>query len=355
MYIRKIEAIYPNYGQPLSNWRKHLWQIVVRIESDDGRVGYGFGGGGEAALPIVNGHFRDLLTNEVIEGRTDIERIWEKLYRASIPYGRRGAAIMALSGVDLALWDLLGKSSGVPVYQLLADRRPEPISAYATGRDPAWFVDLGFEAIKIPHRWSEEPSGYETAEASAQQAREALGPGGKLMFDCYMSWDGPTAIEMAQRLAPYEIFWFEDLLTPDQRQEQADLRPHLAPIRLAGGEHEFTRHGFAEIARTDALDIWQPDITWCGGLTAGIHIGEMARAAGCAIVPHRGGEVWGLHLIAAGLCDGPAELVLGGRSAQLDQVWLDQPQAEGGFILPSDAPGFGVRPNPALVAEEDFS
>ena len=120
------------------------------------------------------------------------------------------------------------------------------------------------------------------------------------------------------------------------------MRPQIKPILLAGGEHEFTHYGFAELARTEALDLWQPDITWCGGLTAARRIVELAQERQIPVVYHRGGEVWGLHLIAAGIGEPLAELVLGHHQAPKDQLWLDEPQAQDGYLSLSDAVGFGV-------------
>ena len=150
----------------------------------------------------------------------------------------------------------------------------------------------------------------EKVVAWAQRARRVLGPEALLMNDGYMSWGADFSRAMARELQPYGIYWFEDVLLPDQVEEQAALRPAIKPVLLAGGEHEFTHYGFAELARAGALDIWQPDLAWCGGMTAARRIVEQAARSGVQVVPHRGGEVWGLHLIAAGLCEDLAELVL---------------------------------------------
>ncbi|HRJ43978.1 MAG TPA: enolase C-terminal domain-like protein [Caldilineaceae bacterium] len=349
MRIKKISAHYPRWQQALGGWRPRLWQIVVRVESDSGVVGYGYGGGGEAALPIVNGHFRELLAGRAVENADDIAAIWDDLYFASIPYGRRGVGMMALSGVDLALWDLLGQALDRPVYDLLGGLQRPRVRAYASGNDPEWFAQMGFTACKFSHKWSGDPADYAKAIASAEAARRHLGEDGLVMADCYLSWDGPVTGEMARRLAPYNLYWFEDILTPDRLDEQAALRPAIKPVLLAGGEHEFTHYGFGEVARTGALDIWQPDVTWCGGITATLRIVELAKANGAQVVLHRGGEVWGLHIIAAGLCDDLGELVLGQRNAGHDTLWLGEPQAVEGFLSLSDAPGFGVRINQKMM------
>ena len=123
MKITDVKAVYPNYRHVVPSWRTYLWQIVVRIDTDTGVTGYGYGGGGVAAVEVVNTHFRELLLGRTVESVDDIAAIWDRLYAASLPYGRKGIAIMGLSGVDLALWDLLGRAENKPVYDLLGGRK----------------------------------------------------------------------------------------------------------------------------------------------------------------------------------------------------------------------------------------
>ena len=347
MQIESVKAIYPNYANVVSSWRTHLWQIVVEVRTDSGIVGYGYGGGGLASLPIVNGHFNDLLVGESLDSPEDIAGIWDRLYYESIPYGRKGIAMMALSGVDLALWDALGKAEGKPVADLIGGVRKEAIDVYATGMDSEWYAELGVSGQKLTHRWN---GTTKDAVSSASAAREAMGNDAKIMFDVYMSWDADVAVEMAQALSDFDIYWFEDVLTPDDLSELGDLRRKVSPINLAGGEHEFGVAGFKEIAEHDAYDIWQPDITWCGGITAGLRICELAKQYEIPVVPHRGGEVWGLHLIAANdACDNLAELVLGRRDTAIDDLWIGNPWIESGKLSISDEPGFGVRLNETML------
>lgn len=349
MNIKSVSAVYPKYQHVVPSWRTHFWQIVVRVETDVGVVGMGYGGGGMAAVEVVNRHFNELLAGRQLDAADDIQKIWDDLYLASLPYGRKGIAIMALSGLDLALWDTLGKAEGKPVYELLGGVRKPRVRSYATGTDPEWYAELGFTAHKFPHRWTGAESDYGSAIASAELARSALGPDALVMIDTYMSWDAEVTQEMARRLADYDIYWFEDVLTPDDLEEQAKLRPLVKPTLISGGEHEFTQHGFGEVARVGALDLWQPDITWCGGITAGLRILDVAKQVGVPVVPHRGGEVWGLHLIVASDCEDLAEVLPGRRGAPRDELWLDEPEAKDGFIAPSDSPGFGVTLNEALL------
>ena len=349
MKITDVKAVYPNYQHVVPSWRTHFWQIVVRIETDAGVTGLGYGGGGVASVEVVNRHFRELLLGRQVNTGDDIRDAWDTLYAESLPYGRKGIGVMALSGVDLALWDLLGHAERVPVYDLLGGKKKDRVQSYATGDDPEWYRELGFTAHKFPHRWTGNDADYDNAVASAARARELFGPEALLMIDTYMTWDAQATLEMANRLAEFNIYWFEDVLTPDLLEAQAELRPAVKPVLLSGGEHEFTHHGFAEIARAGALDLWQPDITWCGGITAGLRILDIAREAGAVVAPHRGGEVWGLHLIMATEGLDLAERNPGRRGAPRDELWLGEPQPENGYLEPSDAPGFGVTLNEALV------
>jgi L-rhamnonate dehydratase len=346
--ITSVRAVYPKYKHTVPSWRTHLWQIVVQVETDTGQTGWGYGGGGKAAVEIVNGHFAEILVGRSVNSVSDISDIWDSLYTESIPYGRKGVAIMALSGVDLALFDALGKAEGKPVANLLSDSTKREMRCYATGPDTDYYAELGFTAQKMPHRWTGDES-VDQAVANAERMREAFGPESEVMFDVYMSWDSVTTLKIHDALQHVGIHWYEDVLTPDDLREIGNLRRKIRPVNMAGGEHEFTHHGFAEIARAQAYDIWQPDITWCGGITAGLRIVEMAKDAKADVVPHRGGEPWGLHLIAATECAEFAELLPGVRGGGTDDLWKGAPKAVNGYISIGDVPGFGVEPNEDLL------
>ena len=349
MKITEVKAVYPTYKNVAASWRTHFWQIVVRIETDQGITGLGYGGGGVAAVEVINGHFRELLLGTEINNIQDISKNWDLLYSASIPYGRKGIAVMALSGVDLALWDLLGKAEHCPVYELIGTRNKESVRAYATGTDVEWYAELGFKSHKFPHRWNGEKS-YETAIESANTSRQVLGKEALVMIDTYMTWDFDVTLNMSKILNPYDIYWFEDVLTPDELDGQKKLRPKVKPTLISGGEHEFTHYGFSEIAKSKALDLWQPDITWCGGITAGLRIMKIADFHGIPVVPHRGGEVWGLHLIVASNCLNMAEILPGTREGSIDEIWTGEPRYLDGSISPTDEPGFGVSINPTFIS-----
>jgi L-rhamnonate dehydratase len=351
MKITDVSAVYPKWrhaGAP-GRWQRHFWQIVVRVETDVGVAGLGYGGGGPPGVAVVNTHLRELLLGRRVDSVDDIRAAWDALYAASIPYGRKGLAVMALSGVDLALWDMLGKAEGKPVNELIGPRVRERVRAYASGHDPEWYAELGITAHKFSGRWEGDEPRYDDVVANAALARRFLGTDALVMIDAYMGWDAEVAIEMAWRLKEFDIYWFEDLFTPDELEAQAALRDEIKPVLVAGGEHEFTRHGFADIARVGALGLWQPDVTWCGGITEGLRIVELAAEHRVPVVPHRGGEIWGLQLIVSSGCDDLAEWLRVGRDAPRDELWLGEPEIEDGYVAPSDRPGFGVTLNEAML------
>ena len=348
MKITDIQANYPNYHHVVPSWRTHFWQISVRIKTDLGYIGLGCGGGGVASVSIINQHLKNILIGKDIETVEDIQTIWDQLYFETLPYGRKGLAIMAISGIDLALYDLLGKSTNKPVYEILGGAKKKKIQAYATGQDSELYYDLGFRAHKFPHRWRED-SDYDSAIEKAARVRSLFGRDAQIMIDTYMSWDVTVTGKMAKMLADYELFWFEDVMTPDDRDGQYALRSICSPTLIAGGEHEFTQFGFADLAKSESLGLWQPDITWCGGLTAAMRITDMAEGLGIPVSPHRGAEVWGLHLIAASSWADLAECHSDHIKVERDTLWLGEPEVSDGFIYPSDRPGFGVEINSALA------
>lgn len=349
MKITDIKAVYPKWNrEPGRVWQSCFWQIVVRIDTDAGVTGFGVGGGGEPGALVINRHLRHHLLGRTMGSTDDIRSTWDDLYLASLPYGRAGIPLMALSGVDLALWDLLGQAERKPVYDLLGGRKRDRIRAYATGSNFALARDKGFTAVKFFQGWTGD-SDYDAAAETAALARETVGPNGEVMIDSYMGWAPEVVLKMAHRLAPYEILWFEDTCTPDHLEELAKLRPQVKPILLAGGEHDFSHHTFERIASTGALDIWQPDITWCGGITAGLRILEIARRYGIPVIPHRGGEIWGLHLLMATDCTEPAEAHSDQWIPASDGLWLGMPDVIGGYLQPDESPGFGVTVNTSMI------
>jgi L-rhamnonate dehydratase len=267
-----------------------------------------------------------------------IGELWRAMYDATLPFGRKGIAIMAISGVDLALWDLKGKAEMKSVAQLLGGIRHARIPVYATVWGPLKpEVIASYRAFKLH---VENQPGLTTVQAVVdlvKRTREQLGPDRSLMLDAWMKWDIPTTLAVAEKVKGYHVDWIEEPLPADDWAGYAELS-RRCPIPIAGGEHEFTAAGFAPLIDQRLHQVLQPDVCWCGGMTELVKIYEQAGRAGLKVCPHRGGEVWALPALAA--LD-PQPLAESGRPWM---TWVEgQPPVVDGLISPSDEPGFGVR------------
>ena len=307
-------------------------QIAVTVETDEGLTGLGVGGGGAAGVHIVDTVLRDVLVGN---DPAEIEGLWDAMYRATLPFGRKGLAVMTLSGADLALWDLAGKAAGKPIYELLGGLRNPVIPAYdSIGSVVTDQVERGFKHVKL-HMPRPSPGDEENVNV-VRRAREALGPEIKLYTDSFLAWDLDETLRLADAFVAYNVEWIEEPLSPDDLDGYAEL-VRRSPIPIAGGEHEYGVHGFREVLDRKAHTILQPDACWCGGMTQLRKIYALAEERGVWVVPHRGAEVWGLHAIAA-LSDRPLA-----ESGRPWVTWLrGEPRIAEGVIRPTDAPGFGV-------------
>lgn len=334
MKITEIRAIQPTSPAPPPDWRTSMGQILVAVDSDVGLTGYGVGGGGLAGIHVVRTVLRDMLLGKSPE---DISGLWDLMYAATLPFGRKGLAIMALSGVDLALWDLAGKAARRSVAQLLGGAGGKPIPTYGTVWGALTPELLGkYQAYKLHVEGHAGADDSIAAVPLVQQARELLGPDCPLMIDAWMKWTVPGTLAVAEQLVPYNVAWIEEPIPVDDWRGYLELRERC-PIPIAGGEHEFTAAGFVDLVEKRLHQVLQPDICWCGGMTEMIKIYRLARAAGLRVCPHRGAEIWGLHALAA--LD-PEPLAESGRPWM---TWVGgQPPIVDGFIQLTDAPGFGV-------------
>ncbi|MFN4258168.1 MAG: mandelate racemase/muconate lactonizing enzyme family protein [Gemmataceae bacterium] len=334
MRITEVRAVQPIAPNSPPDWRTSMGQILVAVDTDRGLTGYGVGGGGLAGLHVVRTVLRDCLLGRPPD---DIDQHWQTLYHATLPFGRKGLAIMALSGVDLALWDLRGKAANKPVAELLGGRVGRPMPTYCTVWDEVTAEQAGQHRafkIHVGHQRGTDPVA-DTARV-VERSRAAVGPDGPLMLDAWMKWNLDTTLAVAAAVAPYRIDWIEEPLPIDDVSGYVELS-RRCPIPIAGGEHECTALGFAEIIDRQLHRVLQPDVCWCGGLTELIKIYDLAKKAGLRVCPHRGAEVWGLHAIAA--LD-PQPLAESGRPWM---SWVGgQPDIVDGFIHLNDAPGFGV-------------
>ncbi len=326
--------------------------IIAIIKTNAGITGFGMGAGGSAAVEIIDGHLKHLLvgTNPL-----NVDQLWDQMYSSAVLYGRRGIFAMALSAVDTALWDIKGKHAGESVHALLGGSPDDRVAVYQTGGD----IPAG-KALGIRHFKRILPIGPHSSEAETDQwiddvlvAREAMGPEGNLMTDC-VSRNGTVdwAVGVAERLRPANLYFMEELLSPDNVFGYAELVEKIGGggpgwTKVACGEHEYTEHGFEVLVRLGSAEVLQPDITWCGGLTAAKRIADLVEAAGLELIPHRGGSLWGLPIsLTAPSCTMAESFATG--SAILDA--MQAPFENGDFLAPSE-PGFGTALTEEMVLD----
>lgn len=337
MQITRIRACQPPTPGSPPDWRTQLGQIVVEITTSDGQTGIGVGGGGLAGIHVIETVLRDLLTGQ---DPTDVETLHAQMCQHTAFYGQKGLVVMAISGVDLALWDLRGKILGQPVAQLLNKSVDlnHGLPTYRTVFDEVETeaaLDAGHSAVKLHvERFGDRPDPTAIAELVAR-AREKLGPERPLMIDAFGRWDVESTLQVAQAIEPYQVDWLEEPLSCDDLAGYQQLKQSVVPI--AGGEHEYLLPGFELLAHDQLHSVLQPDINWCGGLTTLVQIYDLARQTGLRVCPHRGSEVYALHAIAA--LD-PAPL------AESPRDWFHAldgaPTIQDGTIALHDAPGFGI-------------
>jgi L-rhamnonate dehydratase len=354
---------YPEYRASRRSFGINvLGTLVVEIEAEDGTVGFAVTTGGEPAAYVVEKHFARFL-----EGArpSDTEKIWDQMYFASQFYGRKGLVVNALSGVDLALWDLLGKLKGEPVYHMLGGAVREELSFYATGARPDLAKEMGFIGGKLPlhHGPAEGEDGLAKNLAALADMRAEVGPNFWLMLDCWMSLEVNYAIKLAT--AAYEQYglkWIEEALSPDDYWGYAELKRNApAGLLVTTGEHEATRWGFRMLLDMECCDIIQPDVGWCGGMTELIKISALADARGKLVVPH-GSSVYSYHFVITRHNSPFAEFLM--MAPKADEVvpmfapqLLGEPVPRNGRLRASalDKPGFGVELNREIALARPYT
>ena len=365
-------SVYAEYRDSRTSWGiGALGSVIVEVELDDENktTGVGISIGGDAACFIVENHL-----SRFVEGQSpvNVELIYDQMWRSTMNYGRKGTAIQAISAIDLAIWDALGKLRGVPVYELLGGKTKDKIPCYATTSRPDLAQEMGFFGAKFPL-----PFGPASGEIGMQKNiemvkkwREAVGPTFPLMIDCYMSLSLPYAIELAMKCEPYNVKWIEDTLPPDDYDGYSELKKAVKTTLITTGEHEYTRYGFKTLLEKKCVDVLQPDITWCGGMTEARRIVALSSAYDIPVIPH-GSSIYSYHLqICFPSCPMAEFLVMSPKADAIvsffGNLFLDEPLPKDGYVeLPHDKPGFGVtlnreglnmtRPYPRIIADKGAS
>ncbi|MGH9616108.1 MAG: enolase C-terminal domain-like protein [Acidobacteriaceae bacterium] len=349
-------SIYPKYQKIRSLWMGPGQDpYAIEIETDEGVVACAANyGGGAFACAIIDQHFRRFLIGQ---DPFDIERIWDQMNRATLPYGLGGVVGMAMSGVDLALWDLLGKALKQPVYKLAGGQTKAEIPCYVTTHPDcaSHWKQRGFMGVKIAAPWGVESGreGILKMERLIGDLRRDLGDDMEIMVDCYLSWDIEFASRVAERVRGYDVRWFEDPLQNGWAAGQNRyLRERIAPIQLAAGNLEFHYKAFHNMLVSESIDIIQPELQWCGGLTAVRRIAAMAKPYNIPVIPHCSG-VYNYHFVMSNTNSPFAEYLSVGSGTEVrpifDAVEGEPVPVNGNIHLDPVKPGFGVELNRDLL------
>lgn len=336
--------------------------VFIEIETDAGICGLGGPVSHDVAACIPA--FRAILIGE---DPIASERLWDKMYRFAV-HGRKGAVMMAISGLDATLWDLRGKAFNASVHRLLGGPVRTELPAYASAlgfslepekvrarvRD---IVGQGFTATKWFPRWGPQdgPEGLRKIRQLAEILREELGPDRDFMLDAWMSWDVPFTIRVAQMLADLRPRWLEEPLMPDLIAPLAEIRAK-SPVTIAGGEHEYTRWGLKQLMDAGALEILQPDTYWAGGISELMKIAALASTYALPVIPHGHSVPANVQLSAAlPIPQVPfVEFLI--KWNQLLQFFFAEPVLPvNGTVAVPDKPGMGVAIDEAKIeAERDL-
>ncbi len=279
--------------------------LVVEVETDEGHIGIGNAGlCPDVTKLIIDSKLASLLVGE---NPLNTEYLFEKMYRSSVAYGRKGAVIAAISALDIALWDIKGQVMQQPVFMLLGGRTKPYIETYysrlytrdldSLQQEAAHYKAEGFTGMKLRcgYPLTEGLSGLKKNVEMVRVVREAVGDDVNIMLEAYMGFNFAYAKQLLKALEPYNLRWAEELLLPDEIHNFAKLKQYT-DIPLSGGEHEYTRYGFHDLLQTGALDIFQFDVNRVGGFTEAQRICNMALVHGVEVIPH-GGQMHNLHVV----------------------------------------------------------
>ncbi|RMD97168.1 MAG: mandelate racemase/muconate lactonizing enzyme family protein, partial [Bacteroidetes bacterium] len=294
----------------------------------------------------------------------ETETIWSTMYRRTLDFARSGVMVSAMSAIDVALWDLKGKILEQPVHLLLGGKKRETIVPYATGlyftngsklsealfKEAQLYVKMGYKAVKM-----KVGLGLEQDVEHVKTVRRAIGPDVKLMMDANHAFNLREAIQLAKAVEQYDIYWFEEPISPEYYSQHAELR-NKTIIPIAGGECEYLRFGFQHLLSSKSVDIVQPDICASGGLTEAKRIAVLASVYGVEIVPH----TWGTGIAIATAAHFISNLdAIPGRlkppnfyleydrteNALREELTTTDMVVKNGEIKISDAPGLGFELN----------
>jgi D-galactarolactone cycloisomerase len=361
MKIDHIEVIHLRFEYPLA--KRFLYAggtctarltSLIRVHTDSGQVGIGsaYTHPGIVEL-VVKRQLEPLLRGQ---DPREVEYLWQRMYALTRWYGRKGGAMSAMGGLDIAFWDLRGQAEGKSIRALLGGSR-NAVPAYASAL--LWQDDVrrladeaelhlahGFRRMKMRMGRSEE---YDRAGVEA--IKRAIGPDHDLMADASMRYGVPLARRMGQFLADHQVFWFEEPFAPEDVDAYTALRGTV-PVRIAAGENEFGVQGFRELIRARAVDIVQADASRCGGISEAWKSALLAAEAGLLFAPHTWSDAVAITANAQVVAAMPTALTVEVDQTGnpfIDELLVEPLRIRDGLLSLSDRPGLGIELNEKVV------
>ncbi len=371
MFVLKSEGLYNNPDgaeEPLGP----TYMGLVKVSTDAGICGYS---DVETSAPVAKAcvdapkwsdaegmEFMDGLRSLLVgQNPLEVERLWYRMYRGTIYFGRRGAAIQALSAIDIALWDICGKAYGQPVHILLGGKWRDKVRAYGSTlfrSTPAAmkeavkvYLDQGFTAVKFG--WGVFGQDRRLDVQLVEAAREALGSRRDLLVDTgwFVERTAKEAIQVVRSIKQFEPFFVEELLHPEDYDGYRQVA-ESTDVRIACGEQEATDWGFQTLIERGGVDVLQPDLSRCGGFTVARKVVHMAERANRLVIPHS----WSSDLLTAASLhltafQRRAEFVEFNTSqGPLSRLLVKEPlRMEDGYLRVPEGPGLGVEVNDAVI------
>ena len=363
---------------------KHRTAHLVEVETDEGITGWGecFGPGN---IALANKYIVEKVIQPLIKGDDPLKKeyIWHKVYNLLRDSGQKGMPIQALSGIDIALWDILAKKSNLPLYQLLGGKTNDKIPVYGYGMMlQKKTVDELCELFKIEASQIKEKNfkamkmkigmGPKEDLKLVSAVRDTIGSEFKLMVDANHAYNKNDALYVGKGLDEMNIYWFEEPVAPEDYDGYKELKEKLK-TNIAGGEAEFTKYGWNQLIKNNCIDIAQPEVCGLGGITEYLKVSALAQSNFIPIVNH----VWGsalsvavnLHLLTT-LPDMPGGLFPTKSMLEFDTTEknifitdlaeekfsiLDQVKNKNGFASPLENIGIGINPNKDFIKKYEYN
>ena len=354
-------------------WVRQRSSTLVEVITDDGLIGWGEAFAQGLEPPEIAAAAIEHALKPLLIGADPLatEVLWHRMYHATRDYGRKGSVIAAISAIDIALWDIAGKARGVPIHALLGGAFRTRVEPYATGfyriSGQGEASRLAEEAIRhheAGFRMMKVKLGYGIDDDIACMAaigRAIEGRGITLMIDTNHAYGRAEALRLGRALAEYNLRWYEEPVVPEDLRGYREMRDKLT-IPIAGGENEHTLYGYRDLFAAEAVDIAQPDLGSCGGITAARHIVALAQANGVAVNPH----VWGSAIAQAASLQLIAALPVSHHSLFAQEPVLEYDRSshpfrqrlitnpivqQDGWVTIADGPGLGIDVDRSVIAK----